>query len=195
MEWRTFCAFELPYDLRVQLEDWIRRLRDNVPDVRASWSRPENTHLTLKFFGNVPVDRLPRISAAADHAAKHFAPIRIEVAKAGVFPNVNRARVLWVGVNDSSGELARLQRILEEQCEIAGFPKEDRAFKPHLTIARIRTPEGARQLAEAHLRMEFESSEITLNELIVFRSEPSSKGSKYTPISRHPLSRSLSPPR
>lgn len=187
MEWRTFCAFELPLDLRAQLEDQIRRLRSSVPDVRASWSRPENTHLTLKFFGNVPVDKLPRISAAAKEAVKHFSPIPIEISKTGVFPNVNRARVLWVGVNDPSGELARLQRMLEEQFEIAGFPKEDRAFKPHLTIARIRTPEGARQLAEAHMRMQFKSLEITLNELIVFRSEPSSKGSTYTPISKHLL--------
>lgn len=188
MEWRTFCAFELPIDLRDQLEDQIWRLRNSVPDVRASWSRPENTHLTLKFFGNVPVDKLPRISAVAEDAVKHFSPIPIEISKTGVFPNVNRARVLWVGVNDPSGELARLQRMLEEQFEIAGFPKEDRAFKPHLTIARIRTPDGARQLAEAHMRMQFKSLEITLNELIVFRSEPSSKGSKYTSISQHPLS-------
>jgi hypothetical protein len=57
-----------------------------------------------------------------------------------------------------------------------------------LTIARIRTPEGARQLAEAHMRTEFKPSQITLKELVVFRSEPSSKGSTYTPISTHPLS-------
>ena len=188
VEWRTFCAFELPADLRVQLEHQIRRLRDVVPDVRASWSRPENTHLTLKFFGNVPVEKLPRISAAAAHAAQHFSPIQIEIGKTGVFPNVNRAGVLWIGVNDSSGILARLQRMLEEQCEIEGFPKEDRAFKPHLTIARIRTPEGARQLADAHMRTEFKPAQITLQELVVFRSEPSSKGSTYTPISTHPLS-------
>jgi RNA 2',3'-cyclic 3'-phosphodiesterase len=188
MEWRTFCAFELPAALRAQLEDHIGRLSETVTDVRASWSRPENTHLTLKFFGNVPVEKLPQISAAAEQASKQFSAIRIEVGKTGVFPNVNRARVLWIGVHDPSGELGRLQRMLEEQFEIEGFPKEERAFKPHLTIARIRTPEGARQLAEAHMRMHFKASEITLKELVVFRSEPSSKGSKYTPISTNPLS-------
>ena len=187
MEWRTFCAFELPVDLRSQLEDHSRRLREKVPGTRASWSRPENTHLTLKFFGNVLVDKLPRISTAIERAAQDFSPIRIAIAKAGVFPNVNRARVLWVGVDDPTGELARLQRMVEEQCEREGFPKEDRAFKPHLTVARIRTPEGARQLADAHVRLEFKPIEITLNELVVFRSQPSSKGSTYTPISKHPL--------
>jgi RNA 2',3'-cyclic 3'-phosphodiesterase len=190
MDWRTFCAFELPVELRSALEAHIRRLRDTIPDVRASWSRPENTHLTLKFFGNVPVEKLPRISAAAEQVVQQFAPIKIEVAKTGVFPNVNRARVLWVGVNDASGELQRLQKKLEDQFELEGFPKEDRAFKPHLTVARIRTPEGARRLAEAHVQMQFKPSEITLNELVLFRSEPSSKGSRYTPISEHPLSRS-----
>jgi 2'-5' RNA ligase len=188
MEWRTFCAFELPAELRTELETHIRRLRESVPDVRASWSRPQNTHLTLKFFGNVAVDKLPRISDAAERAVKNFSPIRIEVAKTGVFPNANRARVLWIGVNDPSGDLIKLQRVLDEQCELEGSPKEDRAFKPHLTVARIRTPEGARELANAHLQMEFKPSQLTLTELVLFRSEPSSKGSRYTPISKHPLS-------
>ncbi|HEU4510229.1 MAG TPA: 2'-5' RNA ligase family protein, partial [Pyrinomonadaceae bacterium] len=63
--WRVFCAVELPDDVREQLRDHIERLRAAVPDVAASWSRVENVHLTLKFFGNVEVDRIALISAAA----------------------------------------------------------------------------------------------------------------------------------
>ena len=73
-----------------------------------------------------------------------------------------------------------LQRQLENECAKKGFEKEDRAYRPHLTIARLRKPEGARRLADAHLQMKFEPVEIELNELIVFRSELSSKGSRYT---------------
>jgi 2'-5' RNA ligase len=93
--------------------------------------------------------------------------------------------VLWIGVSDPSGNLSALQQRLEDEYAIEGFEKEDRVFRPHLTIARLRRPEGARRLADAHLQMEFRPSEITLSELIVFRSELSSKGSKYSAISRH----------
>jgi 2'-5' RNA ligase len=183
--WRIFCAVELPDEIRVQLEDHVRGLREAVPDVAASWSRVENIHLTLKFLGNVSVDRIPAISAAASRAVKEFSPFQIVIGATGVFPKASRAQVLWIGVSDPSGNLSALQQRLEDECASEGFEKEERVFRPHLTIARLRRPEGARRLADAHLQMEFRPSEITLSELIVFRSELSSKGSKYSAISRH----------
>lgn len=186
-EWRIFCAAELPDEVRARLQDHIERLRQDLPDVAASWSRVENVHLTLKFFGNVAVDRIETISAAASRTVKEFSAFQISVGNTGVFPGASRAQVLWIGVNDSSGKLSALQKKFENECAAEGFAKEDRAFRPHLTIARLRKREGARRPAEAHLRMQFESIPVTLTELIVFRSELSPKGSKYTPISRHKL--------
>jgi RNA 2',3'-cyclic 3'-phosphodiesterase len=186
--WRVFCAVELSDDVRSRLQRHIEQLRKEVPDAAASWSRVENIHLTLKFLGNVGVERIAAISAAASRAVKGFAPFEIGVGTTGVFPKPSRAQVLWVGVSDPSGKLLKLQQKLESECTAEGLAKEDRAYRPHLTIARLRKPDGARQLADAHLKMEFEPAEIELNELIVFRSELSSKGSRYTPISRHPWS-------
>lgn len=186
--WRLFCAIELPDSVRAQLQDHVRRLREAVPEASASWTRVENIHLTLKFFGNVDVDRIPGVSEAAARTVKEFAPFQIGVGKTGVFPKPSRAQVLWIGISDSSGKLSELQKQLENEFAKGGFEKEDRAYRPHLTIARLRKPEGARRLADAHLQMEFEPAEITLSELIVFRSELSSKGSKYTAISKHELS-------
>lgn len=187
-EWRIFCAVELPDSVRAELKEHIRQLREAVPDVTASWTRVENIHLTLKFFGNVGIDRIAKISPAVERAIKKFPPFLIGIGKTGVFPKPSRAQVLWIGVNDPSGKLSELQRQLENECAKEGFEKEDRAYRPHLTIARLRRPEGARLLADAHLNMEFEPAEITVSELIVFRSELSSKGSKYTALSRHELS-------
>lgn len=181
--WRVFCAVELPDHVRAQLQDHIRQLREAVPDA-ASWTRVENIHLTLKFFGNVAVDRITPIAEAASRAVKEFSAFQIGVGGTGVFPRPSRAQVLWIGVSDPSGKLAGLQQRLENECAAEGFEKEDRVYRPHLTIARIRKPEGARRLADAHLQMEFKPAEIEIKELIVFRSELSSKGSKYTPISR-----------
>lgn len=185
--WRIFCAVELPSDVRMRLQEHVRKLRAEIPDGAASWTRVENIHLTLKFFGDVNVDRISKISTAASHATEEFAAFKLSVGGTGVFPKPNRAQVLWIGVNDPSGKLLALQKGLEKEFASIGFEKEDRAFRPHLTIARIRRPEGARQLADAHLKTEFNPQEIKVSELIVFRSELSSKGSKYTAISNHPL--------
>ena len=182
-EWRVFCAVELPAEVRIRLDDHVRRLRKAVPNAAASWSRVENIHLTLKFFGNVEVKRIEKISAAAERAVREFTSFQILVGETGVFPRPSRPQVLWIGVSDPSGQLSALQEKFENECAAIGFTKEDRGYRPHLTIARLRKPEGARLLAEAHLKMQFEPSEMDIKELVVFRSELSPKGSRYTPIS------------
>ena len=185
--WRMFCAFELPASLRSHIDQHSQKVRQAVPDAAASWSRSENIHLTVKFFGNVDQRRVTAISAAAARVVKEFSPIQIEVGKTGVFPRPSRPQVLWIGIDDASRALANLHKQFEHEFAREGFPKEDRAFRPHLTIARIRKPHNSDRLAEAHLGMEFSSVTIELSELVLFRSELSSKGSKYTPISRHRL--------
>jgi 2'-5' RNA ligase len=183
--WRVFCAVELPHEVRAQLQDHIATLRREIPDVTASWSRVDNIHLTLKFFGNVALDRIETISRALDRAVKDFAPFEIGIGKTGMF----RAQVLWVGVSDSSGKLSALHRQIEKECATEGFEKEDRAYRPHLTIARIRGHEGAKRLANAHVQMQFANIAVAVKDLVVFRSELSPKGSKYTAISKHELPR------
>ena len=187
-EWRTFVAIELPDQVRAQLQKHATEVREVVPEASASWSRPEKVHLTLKFFGNVPTEKLPLISDAASRVAKNHPSFQIRIGGTGVFPKPSRAQVLWIGVDDPSGRLSALQGRLEEEFASEGFAKEDRAYRPHLTVARIRKPEGARRLAETHLQMRFKQTQITVNEFVVFRSELNSKGSRYTAISRHELS-------
>lgn len=187
--WRMFCAFELPEDLRTRIHDHARRVREAVPEAAASWSRPENIHLTMKFFGNVDQAQVPVISTAATRVVQEFSPIEIEAGKTGVFPRPSRPQVLWIGVDDSSGALAKLQQHLEDELAREGFPKENRAFRPHLTIARIRKPQNAERLAQIHLDLPFSAVAVRFDELILFRSEPGPKGSKYTAISRHGLER------
>jgi len=187
-EWRTFVAIELSPEIRDQLRAHATQVRETVTEASASWSRTENIHLTLKFFGNIPTNKLPLISDAASRVANEFSPFQIGIGGTGVFPKPSRAQVLWIGVDDSSGRLSTLQQRLEEEFASEGFAKEDRAYRPHLTIARIRRPEGARRLAETHLQMSFKQTRMTVKEFVVFRSELSPKGSRYTAISRHTLS-------
>src|ERR1051326_1341118 len=183
-QWRVFCAFELPESLRVRIKEHAQRVREAVTDAAASWSRPENIHLTLKFFGNVDQAKALGISDVLARVAKEFSAVGVAVGGTGVFPRPSRPQVLWIGIDDRTGALAKLQKRVEDECAREGFPKEDRAFRPHLTIARIRNSHNANHLAEAHLKLEFASVEVSLSELVLFHSELSPKGSKYTPISR-----------
>ena len=86
-EWRTFCAIELPDEVRSQLASHAKRLREAVPEASASWSKPENVHLTLKFFGNVSPDKLPLISAAASRLSKTLLHSQSESAALECFQN------------------------------------------------------------------------------------------------------------
>ncbi|HZI61081.1 MAG TPA: RNA 2',3'-cyclic phosphodiesterase [Pyrinomonadaceae bacterium] len=184
-EWRTFCAIELSHEVQERLAEHAQQLRQKNPEASASWSKPENVHLTLKFFGNVPTQNLAKISTAASRVAKDFSSFQIRIGSTGVFPRRSRPQVLWIGVEDSSGRLSDLQLRLEEEFAREGFAKEDRGYRPHLTIARLRRPEDARQLAEAHIQTKFSFIEVPVNEFVLFRSELSPKGSTYTVISKH----------
>ncbi|HEX8335136.1 MAG TPA: RNA 2',3'-cyclic phosphodiesterase, partial [Pyrinomonadaceae bacterium] len=184
---RVFCAVELPGEVRAAAAAHASRLRRDFPEARASWARPEGLHITLKFVGEVEAPRVVALARAAAAAAKGFSPFRLSVEESGTFPPRGAARVLWLSVSDASGQLSRLQRLLEQECDAAGFPREPRAFKPHLTLARLRTPKDALALSEAHRRAPFGPYDFQVSELLVIRSELGPGGSRYTPLSRHPL--------
>ncbi|CAN5863773.1 hypothetical protein BH18ACI4_BH18ACI4_28570 [soil metagenome] len=186
-KWRVFFAISLDESVRANLMGQIKRLRESVPHAQASWSRKENIHLTLKFLGEIETCRLGKLSNGAARAVRDFSPFQITLEESGVFPRHGTPRVLWIGIKDESGKLAELHARLEEECAGQGFPREDRPFQPHLTIARLRKPLGARDLAAAHYEMRFETVAVAVAELLVIRSEPGVAGSRYTVVSNHRL--------
>jgi 2'-5' RNA ligase len=185
--WRVFCAIDLPRDLRERLMTHSKRVRDAAADARASWSRVDNIHLTVKFLGDIPLPQVERLSEAAARSVRDLAPFTIVVEQAGAFPKHGQPRVLWIGINDFSGKLGELHARLEDEAAKAGFAKDDRPFHPHLSIARLRQPQHARTLAAPHQQLEFEPAEIAVSELLVIRSELRREGPTYTVISRHAL--------
>lgn len=135
-EIRAFIAIELPADIREGLDQVIARLNSSQPDVK--WVDPNSIHLTLKFLGYVAPDRVAEITKAITDAAAGIPPFSLEITGLGVFPGLNRIRVVWVGVEDETDKLLQLQKRLETNLEILGFPPEERDFTPHLTLARVR---------------------------------------------------------
>jgi 2'-5' RNA ligase len=185
--WRVFCAIEIPQEIREAVAEHISGLRRAAPEAQASWSRPENIHLTLKFLGEISQTRVEQLSQAASRAASNSIPFTIELKQTGCFPTRASPRVLWIGINDPESKLAELHAHLEEECAKEGFAKEARRYHPHLTVARLRKPQGARTLAAAHEELEFTPAQIVVQELHVIRSELGRGGSRYTVIARHPL--------
>lgn len=182
---RVFCAIELPVEVRARAAEHIARLREAVPEVRASWERTEKLHITLKFLGEIAPASVEALSGAASSATRNTQPFTLALSGTGAFPPRGDPRILWLGIGDSSGALIELQSRLEEECAVAGFAREKRPFHPHLTLARIRAPQGARRLAQAHRETGFEAMEFAVADLIVMRSELGAGGSRYTEISRH----------
>jgi 2'-5' RNA ligase len=185
--WRVFCAVELPTRIADLAAEHIQKLRHEFPDVLATWNRDGRFHLTLKFLGNIEIHRVADLSAAAERATAQLTSFSIIIEGAGAFPPNGQPRVIWIGIKDPSGHLEELQNHLEDECKVAGFAREERKFSPHLTLARIRNPKGARELALTHQKMGFEPVEMKVTSLNVFRSELSPAGSKYTLISEHKL--------
>lgn len=185
--WRIFCAIELPRQTRMRLLSHIEKLQGLAPEVRASWSRECNIHLTLKFLGETPQQLVWKFDSAMSRAVKEIPPFPILISGSGVFPRPRDPRVLWIGISDPEGRLAKLQSRIEAESEQEGFAREVRSFHPHLTLARLRTRGGAREIARAHEELPFAAEEITVNDVLLIRSELSSAGSKYTTVSKHAL--------
>jgi 2'-5' RNA ligase len=183
--WRLFIAIELPSDVRRKISQHVELVRSAVPDVRASWVREENLHLTLKFLGDTPVERVEEVSAALTVAANQLAVFEIKLAGCGAFPPHGKPNVLWIGIEDRTRSLDRLHAAIEEKCADAGIARDGRPFHPHLTIARLRESRGARQLVESHQKIGFGSDAITAGDLCLIRSELRPEGSRYTVIGRY----------
>jgi 2'-5' RNA ligase len=186
--WRVFLAIELPAPVRLKLIEHIDRLRELVPDAHASWLREDNLHLTLKFLGDVPVLNLEAVAQAAQRAANAVTPFEVLVSGCGAFPPRGQPRVLWVGIKDLTGQLASLHSALADECAKANLRREERPFHPHLTIARIRKPHHARNLAAVHQEAGFDAVTVRASELVMIRSELRSEGARHTIISRHAFS-------
>jgi len=190
--YRTFIAIELPPEIRRRIKEHIDQLRAAFPQVRASWSREDNLHLTLKFLGEIPVTRINALSEACSEAIKQIGPFELVIKDCGSFPPHGKPKVLWIGIEDADAEaqtthLHRLHTALEDLCAAHGFEREARRYHPHLTIARIREAKDSRAVAEHHRQTGFAPETFSVSEVVVFRSELSSSGSKHSALSRHRL--------
>lgn len=178
---RCFVAIELPEHIRDRLAELQQQLTPLAREIR--WTRPEQIHLTLKFLGEMPDDRVAELCAVVVAAAGGLGPIPLEVSGLGCFPPRGGARVVWAGLEDPSSELARCHDACEEAFAKVGFPPETRPFSPHLTIGRSRDPRGSRQ-ARGTLDglATFAAGSFTATKLTLFESILGRSGATYNAL-------------
>ena len=191
-EVRAFIAIELPDEVRRGLAGLRKELqRDEHRFVK--WVDPDGIHLTLKFLGNIPSGRVTEIARAIEVAAKATAPFELEVSGLGVFPNPKQVRVLWVGIGGDVDRLKELQRGIDSELAALGFPREDRPFVPHLTLARVRqgaSPWERRSLGELFNTAVFDDRyEAKVETVSLMRSELRPAGAIYSRLSEVHLAR------
>ncbi|WP_029010825.1 RNA 2',3'-cyclic phosphodiesterase [Azospirillum halopraeferens] len=175
---RLFVALALPEDLRQRLAG----LGGGVPGAR--WTEPENLHLTLRFIGDVPDDRLADIDAAlAGVESPGFALVFDGV---GVFGNARNARILWAGVERSEA-LNHLQGKIESALVRGGEPRDERRFTPHVTLARLKDAPRERIGRFIEERGLFRAGPVAFDRFTLFRSHLGRSGPVYEPLRDYTL--------
>lgn len=179
---RAFLAIEPSEEVLAAIARLQEKIKREVSG-RISWTQPHGNHLTLKFFGNIDSNDVESICGAARMQAADAPPILLKIEKTGVFPDLRRPRIIWVGTAGESNKLALLQNKLETSFAELGFPREDRPFRAHLTLGRIRDAQagtGISKVIEKH--SDFSAGEFQATELILFQSNLTPHGATYTKL-------------
>ena len=183
---RAFLAIDLPTSLRPVLSWAQEELKKSGADVK--WVPVGNIHITLKFFGNITETQVEDIGEAVTALAANQDPFTLTVTDAGAFPSPKNPRVVWLGVGGELDVVQEFYRRLEIAFAALGFPPEDRPFSPHLTLGRVKSPEGRTELTQSIVHLPPpEAAPFQVGEVVLFRSNLTPRGATYLPLKVIPL--------
>jgi 2'-5' RNA ligase len=183
---RAFVAIELPPEAKSFLRAMVTDLKKTAADVK--WTRPEGTHLTLKFLGNISTDLVPVLQAQLGPVFSAQKAVSLRVNGLGAFPNLGRPRVIWAGLQDSEDALGPLARRVEELLVPLGFDREKRAFTPHLTLGRVRSSKNMADLVEEiRQNMDVAGPSFCADHAVLFQSILTPTGAEYHSLVRFPF--------
>ena len=179
---RLFLAIELTDDVRAHLLATRKRLETGLP--KFSYTKPENLHLTLKFLGDVEPKR---VDAITESLAK-ISTQRIELRASGIecFPNRGPIRIITAAMTGTIAPLKALVDNIEQRCKFLGFEKEQRAYKPHVTLGRARPVLSAkfRQLASDATVGLWPGPTFSPRDFVLMNSQLGPQGSTYSAVAR-----------
>jgi len=185
---RCFVAIALDETWRNALGRVVAAQDRRVRDVR--WCTPDQLHITLKFLGTVEPERLARVGEVLRAASREGTPFSLRRGPIGAFPSRGYPRVLWCGVEDPEGHCAAWVRRAEPLFEDIGFAHEQRPFHAHITLARSRSPAGARRLQQAAQAIALPGlPALQVDEVVLFESRLRPQGAQYSVVERFALGR------
>jgi len=184
---RAFLAIEPPDNILQTLTTLQEKLKREIGG-RISWTKPQGQHLTLKFFGDISAEDVRNICSAVENRTVSGQSLKLKIEKLGVFPDERRPRVIWCGVAGDLEKLSELQKQLDSDFAGIGFQKEDRPFRAHLTLGRIKDPSGLTGISEALTKQKvFIAGEFSCKELVLFQSKLLPQGAVYTKLAEFTL--------
>ena len=184
---RAFLAIDPPEDILQAMSRLQEKLKREIGG-RISWTKPQGQHLTLKFFGDISTEDVKNICSAVQNRVASGQSLNLKIEKLGVFPDARRPRVIWCGVYGDAEKLSILQKQLDSDFAGIGFPMEDRPFRAHLTLGRIKDSHGLTGISEALTKNSaFAAGEFNCTELILFQSKLSPQGATYTKLAEFAL--------
>lgn len=188
---RAFIAIHLPADVRAGLEQLQRKLNAATGADVVRWAAVEQIHLTLKFLGDTAADRLDDLRTALERACAGVSPFRLEAGHLGCFPDLQKPRIVWVGIAGEVGRLSGLQREVESVTAGFGDHQEQRDFHPHLTLGRVRGRD-LREIRSLGEKLQAEKverlGEWVVRDVALIRSDLLPEGPRYTELANFPLS-------
>ena len=175
---RTFIAVIIPDHIRQAIADFQGRLKSVGGDIR--WVRPGSMHITLKFLGDVRESMINPVGDAVEKAIRGQAGFDITVSGTGCFPNIRRPKVLWVGIGEGANVLTGIVEGIESALEGLGFAREKRPYSAHLTLGRVRSPQGVEKTVAAMQQNIFSAGSYPADRVCVMKSELKPSGSVYS---------------
>jgi RNA 2',3'-cyclic 3'-phosphodiesterase len=183
---RLFIALPISPEVLSSLEHLIRTLNSQFPPETVRWTRPEQIHLSLKFLGQVPRETIAPLQSALREACRGIPPISLRAETVGAFPNSRNPRVIWAGLQGDLELLKNLHQKVEAKTSPFSAKNENRPFRPHLTLGRVR--EGGRTRLEfAPAQHESVFGAWTARETVLMESKLSPRGATYMTLCRIPL--------
>ena len=174
---RLFIALPLTQPVKERLGQLILLLSEKGGSVK--WVAPENIHLTVRFLGDTDDRLVPVISENIDAVASQFQTFETMIDRLGGFPSVGRPRVIWAGIENPPEKLSQLAIQMEHRVRKLRFEPEKKTFRSHLTLGRVRRPEGLDQLVGYLSDHRLEPIPILLDRLCLFKSTLTPSGPIY----------------
>jgi 2'-5' RNA ligase len=189
-EQRLFVAVPLPPAAVADCAALVEGVRSGVLGTVPRWVHVPNLHLTVRFLGATPAGRVEAVAAAVDAALAGVRAFDVELAGAGAFPDARRPRTLWLGIRRGADELGAMARTLDGALAPLGWPSEDRAYRPHLTVARLDAAPRADGVAIARALDEAAQGWHTAfhaTEVVLFRSHLGGGAPRHERLLEHEL--------